>query len=178
MNKFKPTIYVQDVTQIDYKQLEENGIKLICFDLDNTLDVPDQITTELVPACETALRMISQTKMQVFITSNNSIPNRVKSFSDIIGVDYIANMKKPFQHKYKSSTVLSRYRPREIVFIGDKLVTDVLGGNRFGSYTVLVDPLVSTKKHWYTVFMTVADGVYQAVIGFNRGNYYNNLGEK
>lgn len=178
MNRFKPTIYVQDVTQIDYKQLEKQGVKLVCFDLDNTLDIPDQITTELVPACETALRMISQTKMQVFITSNNSIPNRVKSFADLIGVDYIANMKKPFQRKYKASTILSRYRPQEIVFVGDKLVTDVLGGNNFGSYTVLVDPLVSTKRHWYTQIMVVSDSIYQAIIGFNRGSYYNHLGDK
>ena len=40
----KPNIYVQTVFDIDYKKLKEKGIKLLCFDLDNTLDVPDKVT--------------------------------------------------------------------------------------------------------------------------------------
>lgn len=175
MNRFKPTIYVEDASQIDFKQLEEHGIKLLCFDLDNTLDIPDRITTKLIPICESTLEQVAETNMKIFITSNNSIPNRVKSFADIIDTPYIAKMQKPFQKKYKSSTILNEYKPSEIIFIGDKLVTDVIGGNTYGSKTILVDPLVSNKKHWYTRVMTVSDAIYQSLIGFKRGRYYNGL---
>lgn len=178
MSKFKPNIYVEDVTMIDYQALEEMGIKLLCFDLDNTLDIPDQITTELIPICSQALAQIENTNLKILITSNNSIPNRVKSFADIINVPYIAKMQKPFQKKYKNNTLINKYQPKEIMFIGDKLVTDVIGGNRFGSYTTLVDPLVSNKKHWYTRIMTVSDKIYQTLIGFKRGRYYNRLEKK
>lgn len=178
MSKFKPNLYVEDTTMIDYKKLEEMGIKLVCFDLDNTLDIPDQITTELIPVCTETLELIASTNLEILITSNNSIPNRVKSFADIIEKPYISKMQKPFQKNYKNSNVLNKYQPKEIIFVGDKLVTDVLGGNRFGSYTALVDPLVSNKKHWYTHIMTFSDNVYQMIIGFKRGRYYDRLEKK
>ncbi|WOO88287.1 YqeG family HAD IIIA-type phosphatase [Mollicutes bacterium LVI A0078] len=178
MSKLKPNLYVEDATKIDYKQLEEMGIKLLCFDLDNTLDIPDRITTELIPICEKTLELIAETDLEILITSNNSIPNRVKSFADLIDRPYISKMQKPFQKKYKSSKVITKYQPQEIMFIGDKLVTDVIGGNAFGSYTTLVDPLVSNKKHWYTHIMTVSDNFYQFLIGFKRGRYYNRLETK
>lgn len=178
MSKFKPNLYVEDATKIDYKAMEQMGIKLLCFDLDNTLDIPDTITTELIPICEKTLDLIAETNLEVLITSNNSIPNRVKSFADLIEKPYIAQMQKPFQKKYKTSTIINSYQPKEILFIGDKLVTDVIGGNRYGSYTALVDPLVSNKKHWYTHIMTIADKIYQLLIGFKRGRYYNRLENK
>lgn len=178
MSKLKPNLYVEDATQIDYKQLEEMGIRLLCFDLDNTLDIPDRITTELIPICEKTLELIAETDLEILVTSNNSIPNRVKSFADLIDRPYISKMQKPFQKKYKSSKVINKYQPQEIMFIGDKLVTDVIGGNAFGSYTTLVDPLVSNKKHWYTHIMTVSDNCYQFLIGFKRGRYYNRLETK
>lgn len=175
MSKFKPNIYVEDASKIDYKEMEAMGIKLICFDLDNTLDIPDRITTELIPICTRTLESIAETNLEILITSNNSIPNRVKSFADLIDKPYIAKMQKPFQKKYKSSTDLKKYQPKEILFVGDKLVTDVIGGNRFGGYTALVDPLVSNKRHWYTQIMVVSDKIYQLLIGFKRGRYYNRL---
>lgn len=178
MSRLKPNLYVEDASQIDYKAIEEMGIKLLCFDLDNTLDIPDRITTELIPICEKTLELIAETELEILITSNNSIPNRVKSFADLIDKPYIAKMQKPFQKKYKSSKVIKRYKPNQILFIGDKLVTDVIGGNTYGSYTALVDPLVSNKKHWYTHIMTVSDNFYQLLIGFKRGRYYNRLENK
>ncbi len=175
MIKFKPTIYVNNTTEINYKQLETCGIKLLCFDLDNTLDIPDKITTSLLPQCEKTLKLIEETNLEILITSNNSIPNRVNSFASIINKPYIEKMQKPFQKKYNNSKIINKYQKNEIVFIGDKLVTDVLGGNQFGSYTILVDPIVSTKKHWYTFIMTTSDNIYKCLIGFKRGNYYNKL---
>ncbi|WOO86413.1 YqeG family HAD IIIA-type phosphatase [Mollicutes bacterium LVI A0039] len=178
MSKFKPHTYVEDTTKIDYKAMEAMGIKLLCFDLDNTLDIPDHITTELIPICEETLRLVAETNLEILITSNNSIPNRVKSFADLIERPYIQKMQKPFQKKYKSSSIINKYQPKEILFIGDKLVTDVIGGNTFGGYTALVDPLVSNKKHWYTHIMNASDVLYQTLIGFRRGRYYNGMENK
>lgn len=176
--KFKPDLYVKDATAIDYKQLEELGIKLVCFDLDNTLDIPDKLTTKLIPICEETLRKIEETNLEILIVSNNSIPMRVKTFADLIEKPYISRMKKPFQKNYKNSKIINKYAKSEIIFIGDKLVTDVLGGNLYGSYTALVDPIVTKKKYWYTHLMIFADKVYQLIIGFKRGRYYNRVERK
>lgn len=178
MSRFKPNIYVEDATKLNYKELEEMGIRLLCFDLDNTLDIPDRITTEIIPLCEEVLSMVGETNMEILITSNNTIQNRVKSFADIVEKPYIQKMKKPFQKNYKNNKIINKYQPKEILFIGDKLITDVIGGNTFGGYTVLVDPLVSNKKHWYTLIMNAIDSLYQMLIGFKRGRYYNGMEKK
>lgn len=178
MSRFKPDLYVEDATKIDYKAMEEMGIRLLCFDLDNTLDIPDKITTELIPICIETLQLVSETNLEILITSNNTIQNRVKSFADIVEKPYIQKMKKPLQKNYRNNNIINKYQPREILFIGDKLITDVIGGNTFGGYTVLVDPLVSNKKHWYTHIMNAIDKCYEMAIGFKRGQYFNGLEKK
>ena len=58
------------------------------------------------------------------------------------------------------------------VFIGDKIVTDVIGGNRFGSLTILVDPLYPLPDKWYTIIMHNIEKVITWIVGFKRGKYY------
>ena len=58
------------------------------------------------------------------------------------------------------------------MFVGDKIVTDVIGGNLFRGYTILVDPLTKKKKYWYTKFMNGVEAAFMWMTGFKRGRYY------
>ena len=40
----------------------------------------------------------------------------------------------------------------EVVIIGDQLMTDIYGANRFGVYNILVNPLKRKTEKWYTRF--------------------------
>jgi predicted HAD superfamily phosphohydrolase YqeG len=42
------------------------------------------------------------------------------------------------------------HRKNEIIAVGDQLMTDVLGGNRFGIDVILVKPLKKKSEKWYT----------------------------
>lgn len=170
---FRPNIYVPHVKDIDYVELQKNNKKLLCFDLDNTLDPADNMTTEIDPTIVKTLECINQLGFHVYIISNNSIKERVDSFKELSGIEGIHFARKPFQKNYVKNEVISSYDKNEVVFIGDKIITDVIGGNVYGSTTVLVDPLVVKKKKWYTIIMNISEYIFCKIIRFKRGNYYN-----
>ena len=57
------------------------------------------------------------------------------------------------------------------------MITDVLGGNLYGSLTVLTDPLYSRSNKWYVIIMVVFEKIFQILISFKRKKYYNKLEE-
>jgi len=169
---FKPDIYVETIHDIDYESLQEKGIKLLAFDLDNTLDKPDDLTKVIDKEVENTLDNIESMGFDILIISNNTLRNRVSSFANLRNYKYIEGARKPFQKKYKNHEHLKGYKKHEIAFIGDKVVTDVVGGNIFGSTTILVDPLHPLPKKWYTFIMFIIEVVITFLLGFKRGKYY------
>jgi len=169
---FKPNIYVENVHKINYEKLAKSNIKLVCFDLDNTLDEPDIITKEKDLELKKLFDEIEKLGIKIYIISNNSIKGRVDSFCKIYNLGYIENAKKPFLKKYINDEMIGSFKREEIAFVGDKIVTDVIGGNRFGSLTILVDPIVEKNTHWYTWIMNTAEKVFSYFISFKRGKYY------
>ncbi len=175
MKKLTPTIYVDKVFNIDFNQLKKNGIKMLCFDLDNTLDKPDRIT----PNVNHKLRdFISELEkdFEIMIVSNNKIKGRVGSFADLYNLNYIEAMGKPFKKKYSHENIL-KYPKEEVVFIGDKIITDVFGAKRLGYKCILVDPLYPKSKAWYNKVMSVLDKSLTPLTPVTRTKYFNRLDE-
>lgn len=173
MFRVKPTIYVKHIEDINYEKLKGNGIKLICFDIDNTLDAPDCMTVKIDASVEEALIKVENLGFEIFLISNNKIANRASSFANIRGYEFLDSANKPFQSKYKSLEILKRYKKKEVIFVGDKLVTDILGAEWYGSQSILVDPLVARPKNWYSAVMLLSDNIFSRMNGFKRGSYYD-----
>lgn len=169
---FRPNEYKINVNDIDYDELMKKNIKLICFDVDNTLDYPDNMTTELLEDIQKLFTKLETYDFEILLASNNTIRNRVKCFADIVDKEYIEAMGKPFQKKYQKNLTINKYAKSEIVFVGDKIITDVLGGNRFGSYTILTDPLFTKKGKPHQKVLNFIDRTFCRIIGFKRGEYY------
>lgn len=168
----KPTIYVSDIWKINYEELKMGKIKLLCFDLDNTLDRPDKLTEVVDLEVRNKLELLKK-DFEILIVSNNTIKNRVASFATQVDLEYIEGMRKPFLKKYKNNSVLNKYQKDEVIFIGDKISTDVIGANRFGSSSILVDPLYPKNKKWYAFVMHFIDKGLELLSGYRRGNYFN-----
>lgn len=135
--KFYPNMYQKNIHDINYKKLKEQGIKCLVFDLDNTIALIDQhIITD-----DTKKLLIDLKKdFQVVIISNN-VTSRVKSYADYLDCDFVSNATKPLSRGYKKISKKYNLKPNEMCMIGDQIVTDIYGGNRFGMFTVLIDPL-------------------------------------
>ena len=138
---FLPDEFVKNIFQITPEKLKENGIKGIITDLDNTLVEWDRpgATPEIIEW----LKSMKSADILVTIVSNNN-ENRVKVFSDPLGIPYIHAARKPRRKPFKLALALMGIQKEEAVVIGDQLLTDILGGNRKGLHTILVVPVASS----------------------------------
>lgn len=133
-----PQKKVRSIYQIDWNELGKAGIKGIITDLDNTLvgtTVP-KATTELIHW----LQDVKKRGLQVVIVSNNNYA-RVSAFAEPLKIPFIHKAKKPISTGFRKALQTMNLRAEEAVVIGDQLLTDVLGGNRLGLYTILVKPI-------------------------------------
>ena len=56
---------------------------------------------------------------------------------------FICSAKKPLKRGFKKELKAIDHQNRaEVVVIGDQIMTDILGGNRMGFYTILVEPIL------------------------------------
>ncbi len=135
--KFYPNMYQKRIQDINYKKLKKLGIKCLVFDLDNTIALIDQhIITDEVKKLLVSLKK----DFQIVIISNN-VTSRVKTYAEYLECDFVANALKPLSRGYRKIRKKYGFQKQEMCMIGDQLVTDIYGGNRYGMFTILVDPL-------------------------------------
>ena len=167
IKKFIPKAYYKDVFQINYSRLKENGIKLLIFDLDNTLSLID----EKVPSKE-VIDLINKIScdFNILIASNNT-SKRVKKYCEKLNCKYISSSLKPL--KKIAYFVKKKYNLlfNEVSIIGDQLVTDIFVGNRCGMYTILVDPKGNKDLKVTSVNRFIEDKIKKR-INFKKGVYY------
>lgn len=172
MEMYVPDIYQKSVYAIDYQKLINRGIKCLLFDLDNTL-VPISLKSP-----NTKLKnFIDDLKKRGFkvIIFSNSPKRRLLPFKNELEVDCSASSKKPNPKKFLQVLKIYGYSISEVAIIGDQLLTDVLGGNRVGITTILVNP-ISTKDFFWTRFNRKKEAKIMERLRqndlFSKGRYY------
>ena len=146
MNLYKPTIYAKDIFHINYKKLEENKIKLIIFDIDNTIAK----TNEKYPT-DKVVKLFKELKNNKFnlLILTNAIPHRAIRFKKYLDVDTYYLACKPSKLNYIRIIKKYKYKNEEIAAIGDQMLTDIKGANKVGITSILVDP-ISNKESLFT----------------------------
>ena len=137
LSRFYPDDWVDSAYQIDYEKIYDRGYRGLIFDIDNTL-VPHG-----APADERAIALFARLKNLGFsccLLSNNQM-ERVSSFNEPIQVFFIENAHKPSAKNYRRAMEMMGTDEKNTLFIGDQLFTDVYGGKRAGTRTVLVRPI-------------------------------------
>ncbi len=124
-----PREYLPSAYVIDYEKLYQQGFRGVIFDIDNTL-VPHG-----APADERAKKLFHRLHSigyQVMLLSNNKEP-RVKMFYDAVeGAAYIYKAGKPKPDKYRLAMEKMGTDPAHTFFVGDQILTDILGANMAG----------------------------------------------
>jgi uncharacterized protein len=141
LDKFLPNEQVKDVFQIDPSSLKEKGVKAIITDLDNTL--VEWNRPNATPNLIQWFTNMKNNNILVTIVSNNN-ENRVKAFADPLEIPFIFEARKPLGKAFRKAVKMMDVKKEETVVIGDQLLTDVLGGNRSGFYTILVVPVAQS----------------------------------
>ncbi|GGA68947.1 YqeG family HAD IIIA-type phosphatase [Ornithinibacillus halotolerans] len=143
LNRFLPNEHVKNIFEVRPEVLKEKGIKGIITDLDNTL-VPWNVKSATPEVIEW-FKQMKDNGIKVTIISNNK-EERVKMFSEPLGTPFVFSARKPLRRAFKVAARQMDLQKDEIVVIGDQLLTDVLGGNSAGLYTILVVPIVQTDE--------------------------------
>lgn len=141
LKNFMPNEHKKSVYEISINKLKELGIKGIITDLDNTL-----VEWDRPNATEELISWFDEVKKQgidVMIVSNNN-EQRVKAFADPLGIPFIFEAKKPLTRAFNRAVKQMNLAKKEVVVIGDQLLTDILGGNKSGLHTILVVPVAQT----------------------------------
>ena len=168
MSKFIPNMYKKDIFSIDYNYLKNKGIKVLLFDLDNTL-----IEKGNYKINEKAIELFNDLKKDftIYIVSNSINTKKIKKVSEALGIEYIKDSRKPFKHGFKKLN-LENVKENEIAMIGDQMVTDVWGGNRMNYFTILVDPI--NFDEWFgTKINRLIEKRIFTKNGRKRGGYYD-----
>ncbi|WP_281254101.1 YqeG family HAD IIIA-type phosphatase [Oceanobacillus rekensis] len=141
LSYFLPSEHVKSVFDIQPQALKKRGIKGIITDLDNTLVAWD--VKDATPEVIQWFKLMKDHDIKVTIISNNN-KERVEIFSEPLSTPFVYSARKPLSNAFKTVAREMEVKKKEVVVIGDQLLTDVLGGNLSGFYTILVVPIVQT----------------------------------
>ncbi len=150
-----PDQYYEDVYSIDFEKLKQEGIKGIICDIDNTIVAWNKkvVVSELIAWLE----KINEMGFEVVLISNG-MNRRVDYFSDELDIPAIGQAIKPCRGAYRSAVDILDFSYSEIAVIGDQVFTDILGGNRMGFKTILVDP-ITENEFFVTRFLRLVEKV-------------------
>lgn len=146
MMKIKPDMYKKSIYDIDYEKLKKMGKKYIFFDVDNTLI--SYLENKPTKENKKLFSKLNKMGFKCFLFSN-SHSNRIKPFIDELGVEAYIGSMKPLKKNYKK--VLKKYSKDECVFIGDQIMTDVIGAKRNGLFVIFLDK-INDDEPIYTRF--------------------------
>lgn len=171
MSIFLPKVYQKDIYAIDYDKLYIDGIRCILFDLDNTL-----VAIDVKKPDNNLIDHFNKLKEKGFkiLIFSNSPSIRIRPFKEKLDIDVVSFALKPFKRNFKK--VLKKYnlKANEVAIVGDQLLTDILGGNKVGITTILIDQ-ISEKDGIFTIINRLVEKkIYRKLKNnnFEKGKYY------
>lgn len=133
-----PKEYLNSVKDISIDFLNQNKIKGIILDVDNTLitlekKMPDGVIEWV--------ENMKKSGIKLCIVSNSNHKEKVEGVAKKIDVPFIFFAKKPLKSGFRRAQKLMELNSENIAAVGDQIFTDVIGANRCKMFSVLVKPI-------------------------------------
>jgi len=91
---------------------------------------------------EETIKLISMLKEKFTVDLvSNSRKKRVEVIAKLLDIEYISFARKPATWSFKAIQEKYNCNKEALLIIGDQLMTDIIGGNRYGIKTALIDPV-------------------------------------
>ena len=133
-----PKIYLQNVKEITYEMLEKEGILGLILDVDNTLiDYYKNMPEGILEWCIS----LKQKGIKFCIASNSNKKEKVEMVAKKLDIPYVYFAKKPLKKGLRTASDKMGLESSKIAVVGDQIFTDVLGANRMGMFSILVEPI-------------------------------------
>ena len=140
----KPDYNLISIFDIPFDELEEQGIKLLMFDLDSTV-MPSK--SGKFPSDVIELFEKLQNDFIVAIISNNKKEDYINKVREQVGFKVIGKANKPnpkIINEYLKSVNIDS---KQAVMIGDGPLTDILAGKLAKTKTILVDSITKDTEN-------------------------------
>lgn len=167
-----------DITRIDYRRAKDlAGIRAICFDKDNVLTLPYR--KELYPPLIAAIaecRDVFTRDMMLVVSNSAGSSDDTPEFREAEALE--KNIGLPvLRHGGKKpdcvQQILERFKglkPNEIMFVGDRLLTDVVMANQLGFLSVHTQPLTEEGDNSPAKLVTFR-GIFRFFLLFRFGGW-------
>ena len=152
----KPRQAVATIFDIDLQPLWESGYKNLILDVDNTITAWN--TYHVSDKLKKWVLKLKNTGFCICLLSNNN-QGKVQQFASELGVIAAPRGGKPFPGAFQSAITALDADNSNTIIIGDQLFTDILGGNRAGLYTILVEP-IDRKEFIGTRFVRILESLF------------------
>jgi HAD superfamily phosphatase (TIGR01668 family) len=151
-----PHAYYATIFEIPYQKLKEQGIKSLFFDLDNTIIAYDEAELN-----HKQIAFINDLKkdFKVLILSNTNF-KRVSLAVNKLDIPFIWHAKKPLKMGFNKALKMIDAKKEETMIIGDQLMTDVFGANRFGIRSILVASVKRKSDRKITKVNRIIEGIF------------------
>ena len=148
MNKaiLYPKAYFNSVIDITIEFLEQNKIKGLILDVDNTLI---DYNKNMLVGLDKWIEKIKQSNIKLYILSNSNKKEKVANVANKLQIEYSYFAKKPFKFGFNKVKEILNLDSENIAVIGDQIFTDVIGANRNQMFSILVKP-INEKDIWVT----------------------------
>ena len=132
----EPWMRLDSALDIPFDELAADGVRALLFDLENTLIPPGG------PFNDEGREIVAKARaagLAVGVVSNASA-SWVGAELTREDIPFVAPAGKPGREAFEQGCALLEVSPREAVYVGDQMITDVLGAQRAGLRTILVQP--------------------------------------
>lgn len=141
-----PDRILNDYRQVTPALLQQLDIRLLLCDLDYTLAPRSQWDPDA--DLFRWLQAHREAGITVIIISNNRSDERVERFCGGLGIHYVGHAGKPSRKGFREAMERAGISKEHTAMLGDKLLTDVLGAQRVGILSLMVEPLGGPVGHW------------------------------
>ncbi len=132
-------IKVKSILDIPLELLKEKDIDSLIVDVDNT--VTEWRGRNVEESAREWFLALQDQGFKACLVSNNNSGERIGLIAEKLGIPHIHKAGKPFSIAFHSALAILDSTAEKTAVVGDQIFTDVLGGNRMGMMTILVDPI-------------------------------------
>lgn len=144
MKLFKPTLILENVSDIDIQYILNNEYKLVIFDMNNT--ITDYYTTDISDKTKELIRKLKENDITIYILTNSFNENHAKEVANTLNVKYIHKAFKPLPFAISKILKNENIQEGKVIMVGDHIFTDILNANLCKIDSILVEPLNKKEK--------------------------------
>ncbi|MGL5042859.1 MAG: YqeG family HAD IIIA-type phosphatase [Culicoidibacterales bacterium] len=139
-----PDYYFTSIYDIPMEFFKLHNISVILADLDNTLVDDEQHNRPVL--FDRWFADLSNNDITLIIVSNNRKRKRVANFVNTLPIEWHHFARKQNGKLFTKIITQSTIDKQHFVAIGDRVTTDIIGGNKAGITTILTAPIVPDKN--------------------------------